>query len=219
MSKVHSAMFAAALAGGCAARIDPVDGEKVSISEEEIRGGAAVATGVLEAVGRTPGCTATLITQTTALTAGHCVCSGDETTEVGEAPSYTCLTRSSFTFKNVQRVDDPSTIVDESLTRGDVTIPADVVVYPHYTLGHWLANDYALLLLDQRADTRVVGVPPIQVERPQNVPAAQRGALAFRSVLVEDDHEISHHIDSPPSVSGSRDGTVALRRAQRRRTT
>ena len=144
-----------------------LDPENVGETQNPINGGPVTTTGELEAVGRVNGgsCTGTLITPTTVLTAGHCVCSGSQTTPEGQSPSYTCSARASFTFDNVRLPANPS-------VRSDVTVGGDVLVHPNYTRVAWLANDYALILLDQRVEQLAYGVRPIQVERPYNKPKA-----------------------------------------------
>ncbi|WP_299255924.1 trypsin-like serine protease [uncultured Aquimarina sp.] len=138
----------------------------------QIAGGTVVPEGELEAVGRLGGCTATLIGPKTVLTAAHCVCSG-ETAPTG------CKSRETFTLVNVRPVDDPSTTIDESLTRRDISIPGTVRVHPKYTLAkingvfvnnHWLSNDYAILDLDQTVSSLVLDVRPFAVETPSKRP-------------------------------------------------
>lgn len=133
----------------------------------QLQGGTPVPTGQFEAIGSftssVGGCTATLITQRLVLTAAHCVCTGQTT-------PTDCVSRASFQFINVFPVDVPDTPVNESASRRNLTIQGDVLVYPQYTVGGWLRNDYAILRLDQRADQIVVGVPPIPVERPDKIP-------------------------------------------------
>jgi cysteine-rich repeat protein len=169
----NNGLLLVAFAAGCVAN-DPAFDEEIGSNTSEIRGGTAVPLGTLPAVGRLlgSGCTGTLITQSTVLTAAHCVCTGETTTEPGETPTHVCGTRSQFTFTDVFPVDDPATPIDESATRAWVTISGDVVVHPDYTVGQWLSNDYALILLDQPAYERVIGVSPIQVEVPAERPEA-----------------------------------------------
>ncbi len=119
-----------------------------------------VPVGQYEAVGTVPGCTATLIDQTTVLTAAHCVCS-----ETGPNADHSgCNTRRTFTLHDVYPVDDPVTPVNESLTRGDVSIDGTVYVCPEFGQVRWLAADYAIIKLDVAASQKVLNVTPIPVE-------------------------------------------------------
>ena len=82
----------------------------------QLTSGTEVPVGELEAVGTEPGCTATLVGPLTVLTAAHCVCSG-QTSPTG------CVTRTSFTLKNVQPLHNPSIpTVDESVVRRDILL-------------------------------------------------------------------------------------------------
>jgi hypothetical protein len=65
-------------------------------------------------------------------------------------------------FIGVRPVNDPATPVDESLTRTNVSIGGSFVVHPDYGLGHWLANDMAVLRLNQPASQRAL-VSPIPI--------------------------------------------------------
>jgi hypothetical protein len=113
-----------------------------------------VPAGELEAVGRIPGCTATLISWQTVLTAAHCVCPNDDNT-IG------CAARRQFTLEDVFPIDNPATVTDESATRGQVTIGGDVHVYPGFGEQGWLRRDFAVITLDQPVYEHVKGIPPI----------------------------------------------------------
>ncbi len=113
-----------------------------------------VAVGELEAVGREPGCTATLISWQTVLTAAHCVCPS-ETNSIG------CATRGQFILDNVFPIDNPATPVDESTTRTRISIGGDVHVHPAYTQQGWLRRDFAVITLDQPVFELLKGIPPI----------------------------------------------------------
>jgi hypothetical protein len=157
----------------CGSSASDADLERIDELEAEIRGGSLSPTGAFEAVGfvNGGGCSGTLITSTTVLTAGHCVCSGPETTPLGSNPAYFCSSRATFTFTNVFPKDNPATPVNEALSRANVSIGGNVVVHPNYTRGQWLSNDYALIKLDRRIEELTLAVRPIQVERPSPPPA------------------------------------------------
>jgi len=153
-----SPLLLSVLLGACA---DPgVD--DTGTTEAALNGGVLVPNWQLEEVGYlvtttsagTQGCTGTLIADDVALTAAHCVCPGMS------VPPSECAQRSSFRFIDVLRKDVPSTPADESLTRGDVAIGADVVVYPNAGNSGWGRNDFALLLLDTPAATLTREVVP-----------------------------------------------------------
>jgi hypothetical protein len=132
---------------GCA---DVEDELELGEDEAEIGGSGVYVTTYGEhlAVVNVGGCTGTLISWDTVLTAGHCVCSGDT------YPATGCTTRKTVRFTDVTPVSGTGT---------EVSIGATVQVYPYFNRGGWLTNDYALLKLDQRADTRVRYVTPVRV--------------------------------------------------------
>lgn len=143
-----------------------------SLSFSQISGGTVVTGSELEAVGRLGGCTATLIGPRTVLTAAHCVCNGETT-------PTDCRSRVVFTLKNVFPVDDPSTTVDESITRVDIGFPGTVRVHPKYTLAkidgnfvpnQWLSNDFAIVDLDDEVSSKALNVRPLIVEIPAKRP-------------------------------------------------
>jgi hypothetical protein len=136
--------------------------QTIGTTTQPIRGGTAVPVGELEAIGREPGCTATLVGPSTALTAAHCVCT--QTTPVS------CSARSTFTLTNVRPVDNPSTPEDESLVRADIVIPGAVRVHPGYMSAGWLSHDFATIELDQPAHEFARDVRPIAVEVPSRSP-------------------------------------------------
>jgi len=132
--------------------------QQVSSQEHGLSAGHAVPQGELEAVGRIPGCTATLISPNVVISAAHCVCTGSSSDD--------CVTRVKFTLKNVHPADDPTTPNDESAGRKDVTIPGDVFVHPEYGVEGWSRKDLALILLDQPVYEIAEGVVPISVAGP-----------------------------------------------------
>lgn len=133
----------------------------------QLTNGTAVPVGQFEAVGSfsssVGGCSATLITPQLVLTAAHCVCPD-------KFPVMGCATRATFNFVNVFPVNNPATPVNESLTRTNVPVQGDVLVFPQFMVGGWLKGDYAVLRLDRRAEQIVLNVPPIPVERPNKIP-------------------------------------------------
>jgi V8-like Glu-specific endopeptidase len=138
---------------GCGVEVDEAEGlqdSNIATTSNEIRGGAEVGAGLLEAVVRVGGgCSGTLITDTAVLTAGHCLCSS------GDGLS-SCATRSTVTFTQVRPASNSS-------TRADVTVNGTVVVHPRWEYGGWLTNDYAVIQLDRPASSDVL-VAPIRVE-------------------------------------------------------
>jgi hypothetical protein len=160
----------AALLGSCAelgGELGDSESGDVETTVAELAGGTTVPVTELQAVGRSLStvftCSATLIHDDVALTAGHCVCE-DQSTPTG------CVKRARFQFKQVFPVDNPATPANESLTRTDVTVWGDVLVHPEYTLGGWLRNDYAIIKLDQPASAVTVGVSPIWVQSADTPP-------------------------------------------------
>lgn len=151
-------------------------GQDVGSLQSPLSVSTIVPVGQYEAIGTVPGCTATLIDQTTVLTAAHCVCS-----EQGPNASHAgCSTRRTFTLHDVHPVDDPATTVNESLTRKDVSIDGTVYVNPEYGKARWLAADYAIIKLDVAANERVLNVTPIPVGLAvPNIPGEQVTAVGF----------------------------------------
>jgi hypothetical protein len=132
--------------GGCTGLEDVEElGEHVA----EINGGTAVPVGALEAVGRISGlgsCTGTLITDSLVLTAAHCVCDSVNLT------SCDSDMRGVFTLEAVRPVANPN-------TRRDIALQGSYVVHPDYGIGAWLANDLAVLRLDQPASSQAIVSP------------------------------------------------------------
>ena len=128
--------------------------------------GALVPVGQFEAVGEifsSEGtCTATLINDSTVLTAAHCVCPSDHHPDL-------CATRANFRFYDVFPVDDPETETDESTTRTNVTVSGNVLVHPEYGMRGWLREDIAWMTLDAPASQSVL-VTPISLANPEQTP-------------------------------------------------
>ena len=140
--------------------------QNIGSSQHFLRGGTEVAVGELESVGTVRGvggCTATLIGSRTVLTAAHCVCTG-QSTRTG------CVTRATFTLRNVHPVDNPSTATDESRVRQNIDIEGTVVVHPSYTLDGWLSHDFAIVELDRPVSQVAMDINPIAVELPAKRP-------------------------------------------------
>jgi len=127
--------------------------------------GNSVADGRFEAVGRLPGCTATLISESLVLTAAHCVCPNDDN-------ALNCTKRTSFTLTNVRPVDNPVTTPDESQGRTDISIQGNVLVHPNFTAAGWLRSDYALIVLDQPVWALASGIQPITLADPAHAVSA-----------------------------------------------
>ena len=137
--------------------------QQVGSKELGLSAGYAVPEGELEAVGRIPGCTATLISPRVVITAAHCVCT--------ESSSDDCAARADFTLKSVHPIDDPTTSLDESARRTDVTIQGDVYVHPEYGVEGWSRKDLALIVLDQTVYEVAEGIIPVPVVSPNRAVA------------------------------------------------
>lgn len=137
--------------------------DDVGTSQQPILNGSAVPVGELEAVGRLPGCTATLIENDLVLTAAHCVCTG-------ESSNTGCRKQTTYTLTNVRPLDNPVTSADESTTRRNITITGDVSVHPKYTSAGWLSYDFATVKLNQSVSSVALGVNPIPLELPTQRP-------------------------------------------------
>ena len=137
--------------------------QQVGSQEFGLSAGHAVPQEELEAVGRIPGCTATLISPRVVITAAHCVCTGSSPDD--------CVTRVEFTLKDVHPVDNPTTPYDESAERKDVTIQGNVHVHPEYGVAGWSRKDLALIVLDQPVYEVAKEVVPIPVAGPNQAVA------------------------------------------------
>jgi hypothetical protein len=120
--------------------------------------GTAVKEGKLEAVGTIPGCTATLVTQDTVVTAAHCVCTNNQ--------RRTCSNRATFTLHSV--------VPANGVNRRNINISGDVHVHPNFDGRNGVvcgANnpDIAVIHLDTPA-FRAAKVQPIPVEEHFRVP-------------------------------------------------
>ncbi|MCG8460085.1 MAG: trypsin-like serine protease, partial [Holophagales bacterium] len=148
--RILSLALMAALVPLPAAADEPV-AESARAASQKIRGGTIVPVGSLEAVVQLAGCTGTLISDDTVLTAAHCYCGGNDC----PASISDCASRATVTFDNVRPVG--------SSTRQDVPVRGDVIVHPYYCKDDgWLVQDYALIKLDQPA-SELVQVSPIFV--------------------------------------------------------
>lgn len=116
--------------------------------------GTIVPVGGLEAIGTLPGCTATLVTQDTVLTAAHCVCANGQ--------RQNCSNRATFTLHNVM----PAT----GGNRKNISISGNVHVHPQFGVKGWLRDDYAVVKLDTPIYKIAPAVKPIPIEQPFNIP-------------------------------------------------
>jgi hypothetical protein len=133
--------------------------EDIGKKEFPLSTGKAVPIGELEAVGTIPGCTATLITQDTVVTAAHCVCADNR--------RHQCNNRATFTLHNVIPVN--------SLQRRNISIAGDVHVHPNYDGRHSVVcsgsnSDVAVIHLDTPVYT-LARVAPISAEERFNAPS------------------------------------------------
>ena len=123
---------------------------QVATKSFQLTAGTPVPVGEFEAVGSIPGCTATLISWQTVLTAAHCVCPGSGLTG--------CATRKPFTLNEVL---PPS----GSGARVTVSIDGDVIVHPEFGKAGWYRKDFALVILGRPA-FEVASVKPMQIAGP-----------------------------------------------------
>ncbi len=152
------AIFPALAAGGQpSATADSID---------RIQGGAASQDGEFQAVGSIGNCTATLVSADTVLTAAHCVCSSGNG---GDPQANTCVSRKTFTLRQVRRTGRPDWV------REDVDFQGTVYVHPDYERRSWLSDDLAVIKLDKLPWVKTRGVNPIPI-LPGVVP--QEGNLA-----------------------------------------
>ncbi|WP_395375958.1 S1 family peptidase [Marinicella sp. W31] len=140
--------------------------DETGTSSQPILGGELVPEGELEAIGRIPGCSATLIEPDLVLTAAHCVCTG-------ETSRTDCSTNSRFTLVNVRPIDDLTTSVDESLTRQNIGLDGVINVHPQYTSAGWLSHDFATIRLERKVSEVAFDVNPIPLELPSQRPILQ----------------------------------------------
>ncbi|MCP4444380.1 MAG: S1 family peptidase, partial [Myxococcales bacterium] len=131
---------------GCEMEDESSDVEQ---QREPILGGTA--TNSWSGVGRLPGCTGTLITNTTVLTAAHCVCSTSPFVDIATS----CSTTSSITFDAI-----------------GTSKPGSVTVHPEFSLdGVWYANDYATIELDDPVSTYTSSVAPTYLDPGSSAPS------------------------------------------------
>ncbi len=122
--------------------------------------GGTLSTAVGTVWGRSP-CTGTLIDHDTVLTAAACFCSQGNG---GNPSANTCETRGTFTLH------DARTETETGILVGNVAFDGDVHVHPGYEETRWLQHDFAVLELDVRPDTQVLGVNPYSVAAQSDVP-------------------------------------------------
>jgi hypothetical protein len=95
---------------------------QVATKSFQLTAGTPVPVGEFEAVGSIPGCTATLISWQTVLTAAHCVCPGSGLTG--------CATRKPFTLNEVLPPSGSGACVT-------VSTDGDVIVHPEFGKAGW----------------------------------------------------------------------------------
>ena len=123
---------------------------QVATKSFQLTAGTPAPAGEFEAVGTIPGCTATLISWQTVLTAAHCVCPGNGLTG--------CATRKPFTMNEVLPPGG-------SGARVTVSIEGNVHVHPEFGKAGWQRKDFALIVLDRPA-FEVASVKPMQIAGP-----------------------------------------------------
>lgn len=148
MTKFFSLPIAVLGTLGLAGCINDGELEEVATATGELGGSKAAltATGELEAVVRAGGCTGTLISQDTVLTAAHCFCSSTY-------PAGGCAASTTVQFTNV--------VPAAGGPRQTVSVDASVLEHPDFNNGGWFVNDYVLLRLETRAD-ELVRVAPLR---------------------------------------------------------
>lgn len=128
--------------------------DNIGKTESALSAGTIVPIGELEAIGTLPGCSATLVTQDTVLTAAHCVCA--------KSQKQNCVKRTTFTLHNV--------MLTTGRNRKNISISGNVYIHPQFGVKGWLRDDYAIVKLDTPIYKIAPTVKPIPIEQPFNIP-------------------------------------------------